>query len=152
MDFLLKRKKTRNYDLNETNKNEESEEEEEEKDDIILNKDKLLELQGRDSKGIKNFIYSLKFYGEKISLIKHSPNKDEYQAGKIREPKIKIDLNYFTNRIELKIKESPSLYKRLKNEHKGKRRRSITLNQNIGIKLKFFSSDIKQTEIKKKQK
>ena len=153
MDIYIKKKKTANYyDLNETNRNEESEEEEEKKDDIILNKDKILELQGRDSKGIKNFIYLLKFYGEKISLIKHSPNKDEYQAGKIREPKIKIDLNNFINRIDLKLKESPSLYRRVKIEQKERARRSVSLNQNIGIKFKFFASEAKQTEIKKKQK
>ena len=81
---------------------------------VIITKEKLLELQTNDSKSIKSFINILTFYGNDTSLIKHRPNKEKYSTGKAQEPLIKISLNNFTKRIEARIKENPELLKNIK--------------------------------------
>ena len=91
-----KRIKTRN-DFIENSSNDEN-------IDVVITKDKLLELQGKDSNEIKNFINSLPFYGNEISLIKHRPNREKYPSGKAQEPLIKIDLSKTIKRIDLKLK------------------------------------------------
>ena len=147
---IIQKKKRINYETNVSKKNEEISDEdyddEKEKEDIILTKDKILELQGRDSTEINNFINLLPFYGQNISLIKKIPNKEEYQAGKTREPIIKIEVNKFINRIEIKIKERPSILQLEKRTQKVKPRKSISLSGNRGIQLKFFSSNQKQND------
>ena len=85
---------------------------EDEQTQIVITKEKLLELQTRDSVGIKSFINILPFYGSDISLIKHRPNREKYPTGKAQEPLIKITLSRFTKRIEIKIKENPNLFKK----------------------------------------
>ena len=90
------------------------ESEEDDINDIKITKEKLLELQTKDSNGIKSFINSLFFYGKEISLIRHRPNREKYPAGKAQEPLIKISLSNFTKRIALKIKENPNFFKKNK--------------------------------------
>ena len=80
-----------------------------------ITKEKILELQTKDSSGIKYFINSLSFYGKEISLIKHRPNRELYPTGKAQEPLIKISLNSFTKRISQRIKANPSIFKKPKN-------------------------------------
>ena len=94
---------------------EESSEEENKKEEVVLTKEKILELQGMDSNYIKNFIFSLKFNGNDVSLEKHRPNKEKYPAGKITEPHIKIEVSHFIKRMEEKILSDPYLLKKLKN-------------------------------------
>ena len=87
---------------------------EEEINETKITKEKLLELQTKDSNGIKVFINSLFFYGKEISLIRHRPNREKYPTGKAQEPLIKISINDFSKRIGIKIKENPHLFKKNK--------------------------------------
>ena len=102
------KKKSKKY-LEFKHKDESSEDEQTQ---IVITKEKLLELQTRDSVGIKSFINILPFYGGDISLIKHRPNREKYPTGKAQEPLIKITLSRFTKRIEARIKENPNLFKK----------------------------------------
>ena len=43
---------------------------------MSLTKEKIIEFQTRDSTGIKAFINLLPFYGNEISLINHTSNKE----------------------------------------------------------------------------
>jgi len=88
---------------------------EEEIEEFILTKDKIIELQSRNWKGIEEFIKILPFYGDEISLLKHRPNGEQYSSGKAQEPLIKISLSNFIKRISVRLKENPSLYKKIKN-------------------------------------
>ena len=137
-----KRIKTRN-DFIENSSNDEN-------IDVVITKDKLLELQGKDSNEIKNFINSLPFYGNEISLIKHRPNREKYPSGKAQEPLIKIDLSKTIKRIDLKLKENPELYKKFKNIQT-ENKNSSTKNINIEVKNNFNSGSVKQNEINNKE-
>ena len=92
---------------------------------VIITKEKLLELQTKDSNSIKSFINILPFYGNDTSLIKHRPNKERYSTGKAQEPLIKISLSNFTKRIESKIKDNPEFLKKIKASQKDEK---ITVN------------------------
>ena len=81
---------------------------------LILNKDKLIELQTRELKDVENFINLLPYYGNDVSLEKYRPNKEKYPVGRGHEPLIKIELGHFSQKIEAKIKSNPELMKRLK--------------------------------------
>ena len=107
-----KKKKRDNIDINEISSDEER------KVKIMLTKEKILELQARDSNGIKSFINLLPFYGNEISLIKHTPNKEKYPAGKAQEPLIKIDVSHYMKRIEARIRENPAFFRNIKNKEK----------------------------------
>ena len=72
-------------------------------------------MQSRNWKGIEEFIKILPFYGDEISLLKHRPNGEQYSSGKAQEPLIKISLSNFIKRISVRLKENPSLYKKIKN-------------------------------------
>ena len=134
-----KRKKTReNFGVNSISSEEES------KIEISLTKERLLELQGRDSNEIKFFINLLPFYGNEISLIKHRPNKEKYPAGKAQEPLIKIDISNYIKRIEARIKENPIFLKKLKIKQK-EEKININDNNNKSIKTNYISS-VKQNE------
>jgi len=85
---------------------------------MILTKDRILELQTRDSTGIRGFINLLPFFGEEISLVKHRANKELYHVGMMHEPIIKIHLNDFCKRMDKKIKLNPNLLKKVKNSQK----------------------------------
>ena len=130
--ILTKKRKTKKK----TNKaviDEESSEDEKIK--IFLTKEKIMELQTKDSNGIKSFINILPFYGEEISLIKHRPNKEKYPAGKAQEPLIKIDVSNFTRRIDSKLRENPEFYRKFKNMQtemkQNYRKESNTINTNF---------------------
>lgn len=86
----------------------------EEVTEILLTKEKLMELQARDSNEIESFINLLPFYWDDTSLIKQRPNKEEYVAGKVCGRKIRIDVNNLIKRVDLKIKMIPSLYNNMK--------------------------------------
>ena len=86
-------------------------------DELIENKitkEKILELQTKNSNEIKLFINSLSFYGKEISLIKHRPNREKYPTGKAQEPLIKISISIFIKTILLRIKQNPNFLKRIK--------------------------------------
>ena len=115
---------------------------------VLLTKEKILELQTKDSNGLKSFIYLLPFYGEEVSLIKHRPNKEKYPAGKAQEPLIKIDVSNFTRRIDVKLRENPEFYKKFKNmqtEIKQNYRK-----ENNVISTNFISSSTNNNEIANK--
>ena len=73
-----------------------SSEEDNKKKELIISKEKLLELQGSDFQTIKNFLFSLTFHGSDVSLEKQRPSREKYSAGKMTEPLIKIEamMNY----------------------------------------------------------
>ena len=115
--------------------------------EILLTKEKILELQARDFNGIESFINNLPFYGEDIALIRQRPNKEQYIAGKVREPLIRIDVSDFIKRIDEKMKINPSFYN-VKNEH-NKKRESLILSDKKGIKNNFINATIKHDGINK---
>ena len=111
IDSFTKKRKTKKK----TNKLVAEDSSDEEVVKVLLTKEKILELQTKDSNGLKAFINILPFYGNEISLIKHRPNKEKYPAGKAQEPLIKIDVSNFTRRIDLKLRENPEFYRKFKN-------------------------------------
>ena len=96
-------------------KNNEYDSEEDDIEEIVITKEKLIELQTKDSIEIKSFINILPFYGSEISSVKHRPNREKYSSGKAQEPLIKISMSNFTKRIDSRFKEKPKLFKRLNN-------------------------------------
>ena len=132
------------------NKIEEESSSNDERVEFMLTKDKILELQTKDSFGIKAFINLLPFYGEEINLIKHRPNKERYTVGKAREPSIKIDVNKFTKRLDAKLKENPEIYKKIKNlKTENKKRES---NENNLLNSSLMSSVSVRNEMNEKNK
>ena len=79
-----------------------------------LTKEKILELQTKDSKDIEYFINSLPYYGADVSLEKHRPNKERYPIGRGHEAIIKIQIGQFIKKIEKRINSNPELYKKIK--------------------------------------
>ena len=104
-------KKSKKEGLNEL---PESFDDDNKKIDVVLSKDKILELQGTDYYFIKNYIYSLPFHGIDVSLEKHRPNREKYSAGRMAEPLIKIEVSNFIKRIEEKILTNPNLFKKFR--------------------------------------
>ena len=150
-DMKTRSKRTKEYyGITET-MNENSSEEEENSIEIILSKDKILDLQGKDSIGVKSFINLLPFYGKDITLIRHRPNKDEYLSGKTREPLIRIDVNNFVNRVQSRLKEIPNAYRKYK-IIKNEKRVSLVVNENERIKSNFISSLENDNENRNKDK
>ena len=102
------------------NKGEDEDEEsndEEKKKENQLTKEKILEFNTRKSEDVKNFILSLPFYGNEISLEKHRPNKERYPVGKGQEPIIKISISSFIKRIEEKLKAHPDLRRKMETKN-----------------------------------
>ena len=132
------------------NKIEEESSSNDERVEFILTKDKILELQTKDSIGIKAFINLLPFYGDEINLIKHRPNKEKYTVGKAQEPSIKIDVNKFTKRLDAKLKENPEIYKKIKNMKTENRKRES--NENNILNSSLMSSVSVRNEINEKNK
>ena len=137
-----KKKKNKMADISEISSDEER------KPELLLTKEKILELQARDSNGIKIFINLLPFYGNDISLIKHTPNKEHYPAGKAQEPLIKIDISNYIKRIEARIRENPAFYKKLKSRQKTEK---LNSEESSSIKASFISSAIKEKENNNKE-
>ena len=119
--------------------------------EILLTKEKILELQTRDSNGIESFINMLPFYGENISFIRQRPNKEQYFAGKVREPLIRIDANNFIKRIDEKVKINPLLYNipSIAKRRHTKPRESFFFGERKGIKNNFISSIVRHNTINK---
>ena len=111
---------------------------EEDKNIIVeLTKEKIMELQTKDSKEIENFINQLLFYGNDIFMEKHRPNREKYPIGKGQEPLIKLSIGKFIERIEKKINSNPELMKRFKRTKEGDSQNKDYKNEiNIG-----FTSD-----------
>ena len=107
--------KKKKIKLNKSVKNNEYDSEEDDIEEIVITKEKLIELQTKDSIEIKSFINILPFYGSEISSVKHRPNREKYSSGKAQEPLIKISMSNFTKRIDSRFKEKPKLFKRLNN-------------------------------------
>ena len=131
-----KKEKKEKKEINEESSDEELQE-------MKITKEKLLELQTKDSNGIKYFINSLSFFGKEISLIKHRPNRERYPTGKAQEPLIKISLNDFTKRMGLKIKENPLLFKKVKSLIKNEE------PEEKKVKTKYDSNNIESQKSKK---
>ena len=86
---------------------------------MVITKEKILELQQKDSAGVKAFIFNnLPFHGHDVSLEKHRPNGEKYPVGRPQEQTIKIDIGNFVKSIEEKIRNSPELMKRLREGNK----------------------------------
>ena len=118
---------------------------EDENEQVVITKDKIFELQSKDSSGIKAFINLLPFYGGDISLIKHRPNRELYPTGKAQEPLIKIDMSKYVKLIESKLKENPKLFQMLKNMQKEPKSNN---EENIPIKQNYLAEEIKPNENK----
>ena len=112
------KKKTKDKEEDLLNPIKESSEESDKKEDMVITKERLLELQTRDSNGVKNFIFSLPFYGHDVSLERHRPNRERYPVGRPQEPNIKIEVGHFIKNIEEKIKNTPELMRRLREGNK----------------------------------
>ena len=113
-----KKKSLENKDDDNNNKGEDSDEEQKD-EDMIITKEKILELQQKDSAEIKNFIEKkLFFFGRDVSLEKHRPTGEKYPVGRIQAPNIQVDVGRFQKSIEEKIRNSPELMKRLKEGNK----------------------------------
>jgi len=95
-----------------------SSDEDEKKEEMVITKERLLELQTRDSNGVKSFIFSLPFHGHDVSLERHRPNRERYPVGRPQEPNIKIEIGHFIKSIEEKIKNTPELMRRLREGNK----------------------------------
>ena len=100
----------------ENEEEEESNEEGEKKVENLLSKEKILEFNSRKSEDVKNFILTLPFYGNDVSLEKHRPNRERYPVGKGQEPIIKISISSFVKRIEEKLKAHPDIRRKLENK------------------------------------
>ena len=123
------------------------EEEEEEHTEILLTKEKIIELQAREANEIEAYINLLPFYAKDISsYIKQRPNKEQFVADKVREPLIRIDVNNFYKRIEERIKLNPSLFHINRKGHY-KKQRSIILG-NKGVNTNIISSLVNPELIK----
>ena len=139
-----KKEDIENKEINEESSNEE----------IIENKitkEKMLELQTKDSSSIKSFINTLSFYGKEISLIKHRPNRELYPTGKAQEPLIKISLNDFTKRVGLRIKENPNFFKKAKSIMKEDKQEEKNISQKKYEENNILNQEIKQNEDKKEE-
>ena len=124
---LSNKKKNKKSKKEGANGSDEESSEEENKKEVALTKEKILELQASDSNYIKNFIFSLPFNGNDVSLEKHRPNKEKYPAGKTTEPRIKIEVSNFIKRVEEKILSDPKMLKKLKKSKNA----SVKFNSNI---------------------
>ena len=132
--------KTQNSDFLEDLSEDEKEEE------VVITKDKILDLETKDSNSIKSFINSLPFFGSEISLVKHRPNREQYPAGKAQEPQIKIDASKYTKLIESKLRENPKLYKKIKNFQKEQKKSNEEENEEV--KENYLNEEIKLEENK----
>ena len=81
----------------------ESSDEDNKKIIIELTKEKIMEMQSKNSKEIENFIEQLTYYGDNIFLEKIRPNKEKYPFGKSIDPLIKISIGKFNKKIEQKL-------------------------------------------------
>ena len=93
-----------NRKMNKSNDNSSDNEEESENEKEELTSELISKMQAKNSNEILNLIYNLRFYGKKISLEKHRPNKEKYAVGYSSESLIKINLTLFKKRIDDKIK------------------------------------------------
>ena len=102
---------------------ESSEESEKDRNNILLTKEKILELQVHNYLDIKNFIFSLPMYGRDVNLEKFRPAGDKYSAGKIHESLIKIHISTFCKRLDDKF--------HLEQNMKKKKSKNININNSI---------------------
>ena len=113
----------------------ESSEDDNKNPEIELTKEKIMEMQTRNSQEIENFINKLPYYGEDVFLEKHRPNKEKFAVGKGHEALIKISIGKFITRIEQKINSNnPELTKKYKVTN-------ATPSPNKDFKNREFSSD-----------
>ena len=76
---------------------------------IVLTKEKIMEMQTKNSKEIEHFINQIPYYGSDVFLEKHRPNKEKYPVGKEHESLIKISLGNFIERIGKKLNSNSEL-------------------------------------------
>ena len=111
---------------------------------VELTKEKILELQTKDSKDIEYFINSLPYYGADVSLEKHRPNKERYPIGRGHEAIIKIQIgqfdNYFYNSGNKTCKHID--FNKIMNKN-DKRFYNEETNKNLTVEYQSRISDIK---------
>ena len=111
--------------------------EEEKKITVELTKEKLMELQTKDSKDVENFINQLPYYGADVFLERLRPNREKYPMGKGQDSLIKISISKFIQKIEKKINSNPELLKKYKGTNENDIQNKTDKNElNLG-----FSSD-----------
>ena len=89
-----------NSSISEEGKEEYSDDYKRNKKNILLTKEKIIELQEHNYIDIKNFINSLPKYGKDVDLQRFTPNREKYSASKISESLIKIKQNQFCKLLE----------------------------------------------------
>ena len=73
---------------------------------MIITKEKILELQQKDSQDIKEFIIKkLPFHGQDVALERHRPNGERYPVGRPQEPNIRIDIGNFMKKNYFGLKK-----------------------------------------------
>ena len=118
-DSIYKKKSGDNTTEDDANNKGEDSDGEQNKEEMIITKEKILELQQKDSQDIKEFIIKkLPFHGQDVALERHRPNGERYPVGRPQEPNIRIDIGNFIRSIEEKIRNSPELMKRLREGNK----------------------------------
>ena len=124
-----------------SNMEELNESSEEEKKVIVeISKEKLMELQTKDSKELENFINQLPYYGEDVFMEKHRPNREKFAIGKGHEALIKISIGNFIQKIEKKINSNPELMRLYKGTN-GEESQGKDTNKNENEINHEFSSD-----------
>ena len=112
--------------------------EENNKINVNLTKEKIMELQLKSSKEIRDFIDLLPFYGEDVFLEKMRPNREKYSLGKSHNALIKIQIGNFITKIEQKLNSNSEMQRKLKNIKQDESQGKETINEiNYG-----FTSDI----------
>ena len=125
-DSLTHKKKL--IDSKEDEIHKEDSDEDQKMEEMAITKEKILELQQRDSAGVKSFIVQLPFYGSDVAVEKHRPNGEKYPAGRAQLASITIDIGKFEESIKKKIRDSPELMKRLREGNKDEAGNSALAN------------------------
>ena len=123
---------------------ESSEESEKNKFNIILTKEKIIELQVHNYIEIKNFLNSLPVYGSDVVLEKFRPNGEKYSASKIAESLLNIQINNFCKRVDEKLHLDQNL-KRKKNKNMNSNNINVESPQSLNINNYLFSSNSSQS-------
>ena len=125
---------------------EESYDEEDTKqNEFILTREKILELQTKETTEVKQFIYQLPFYGNDVSLEKHRPNKEKYPAGRLAEPSIKIQLSHFIKRMDEKRAELSKMIRKIQSTNTIENETENNNNDN-NLNNSYLSSSYNQSQ------
>ena len=107
---------------------------------ILLTREKILELQVHNFLDIKNFIFSLPIYGSDVALERFRPNGDKYSASKISEALIKIKVSNFCKTLEEKYHIEQNLKKK-KNKNANISNNNLNSPNSYNINNSLISTD-----------